>query len=330
MLTSKENIDTETLHLAGIIPEDYRGMRLDQALVLLFPEHSRSRLKDWIDEGKVWVDNKVRKPKDKILGGEHIQISAEMPLLVDSDPEEIPLDIVYEDEHILVINKPAGLVVHPAVGNRSGTLLNALMHRTPELVHIPRAGIVHRLDKDTSGLMVVAKTLEAHTDLVLQLQARTVNRTYETVVWGMLPSGGTVEAKIGRHPRDRKKMGVVEKGKLAISHYRVIEKFRSHTHLRVHLETGRTHQIRVHMAHIYHPIVGDKLYGGRLRVPPKASDELLTLLRTFPRQALHAKQLGLVHPFTREECVWEVTTPTDILELIQMLRFDAQAMDAHS
>ncbi len=329
MLSSKEDTDTDTLQLSGMIPEDYKGMRLDQSLVLLFPEHSRSRLKEWIDEGEVWVDNKVRKPKDKMMGGEHIQISADIPQVVDSHPEEIPLDIVFEDEYILVINKPAGLVVHPAVGNRTGTLLNALIHRAPELLHIPRAGIVHRLDKDTSGLMVVAKTLEAHTDLVLQLQARTVNRTYETVVWGILPSGGTVDAKIGRHPRDRKKMGVTEKGKLARSHYRVIEKFRSHTHLRVHLETGRTHQIRVHMAHIYHPIVGDKLYGGRLRVPPKASEALLTLLRTFPRQSLHAKQLGLVHPITGEACTWEVPTPSDILELIHMLRLDAEAMDTH-
>lgn len=324
MNTIPPNLDTETLHLSAVIPEEYQGMRLDQALALIFPEHSRSRIKEWIDSAAVLVDAKVRRPKDKILGGEHVEVVVEISRVVASNPEDIPLDIVYEDDYILVLNKPAGLVVHPAVGNRSGTLLNALIHRVPTLVHIPRAGIVHRLDKDTSGLMVVAKTLEAHTDLVSQLQARTVNRTYETVVWGTLLSGGTVNARVGRHPRDRKRMAVVEHGKQAISHYRVIEKFRAHTHLRVNLETGRTHQIRVHMAHIYHPVVGDKIYGGRLRVPPKASEELLTLLRTFPRQALHAKQLGLVHPETQEAMQWEVPTPSDILDLIQALRVDSQ------
>lgn len=318
------NSNTEILRLSAAIPEVYQGMRLDQALALMFSEHSRSRIKEWIDSGAVLVDAKARRPKDKILGGELVEIVVEISQVVSSNPEDIPLDIVYEDDCILVLNKPSGLVVHPAVGNRSGTLLNALIHRIPALVNIPRAGIVHRLDKETSGLMVVAKTLEAHTDLVSQLQARTVNRTYEAVVWGTLLSGGTVNAPIGRHPRDRKRMGVVESGKQAISHYRVIEKLRVHTHLRVNLETGRTHQIRVHMAHIYHPVVGDKVYGGRLRVPPKASESLLVLLRTFPRQALHAKQLGLLHPTTQESMQWEVPLPEDMVDLIEALRVDAK------
>lgn len=317
--------ETKTLHLSGILPESYKGMRLDQALALLFPEHSRSRIKEWIESGQVRVDAHVRKPKDKICGGEKVEVMAILPIVNTSCPEDIALDIVYEDETILVLNKPAGLVVHPAAGNRTGTLLNALIHRIPTLVHVPRAGIVHRLDKDTSGLMVVAKTLEAHTDLVSQLQARTVNRTYETVVWGKLLSGGTIEARIGRHARDRKRMSVVDEGgKSAISHYRVIEKFRAHTHLRVHLETGRTHQIRVHMAYIHHPIVGDKVYGGRLRVPAKASESLITLIRTFPRQALHAKQLGLLHPKTQVAMQWEVPLPADIQDLLEALRIDAR------
>lgn len=320
--TRQENL-IDTLHLSGIIPAEYQGMRLDQALALMFPEHSRSRIKEWIEAQQVRVDNAVRRPKDKVMGGEAIEVMATVPITINAHPEDIALNIVYEDDNILVLNKRVGLVVHPAAGNRTGTLLNALIHRIPGLMHIPRAGIVHRLDKDTSGLMVVAKTLEAHTDLVAQLQARTVNRTYETIVWGKLLSGGTVDAKIGRHSRDRKRMAVVENGKSAVSHYRVIEKFRAHTHLRVHLETGRTHQIRVHMSHIHHPIVGDKIYGGRLRIPPKASESFLALLRTFPRQALHAKQLGLVHPVTGERMQWDVPIPTDMEDLLEALRKDA-------
>jgi len=219
-----------------------------------------------------------------------------------------------------VLNKPANLVVHPAVGNRAGTLVNALLHYLPSLNQIPRAGVVHRLDKDTSGLLVVAKTLEAQHNLVSQLQARTVKRIYETVVHGVILSGSTVNAPIGRHSRDRTKMWVHDEGKSAITHYRLIEKFKAHTHLKVQLETGRTHQIRVHMAYLNHPVVGDKTYGGRLRVPPKASETLLATLRNFPRQALHAKNLGLVHPTTGKDMQWEVPLPEDMVQLLKVLR----------
>jgi len=320
----EKNQQTEKLHLTGIIPESSKNQRLDHALALLFPSYSRSKLKEWLELGYIQVNGNIKRPKNKVLGGEQISIEAEIPIVIEWSPEELPLDILFEDEQILVLHKPKGFVVHPAVGNRAGTLVNALLHHAPQLAQVPRAGIVHRLDKDTSGLMVVAKTLEAHTHLVAQLQARTVSRTYETVVWGILPAGGTISTFMGRHPVDRKRMAVVESGKPAVTHYRVVEKFRCHTHLRIQLETGRTHQIRVHMAHIHHPIVGDKVYGGRLRVPPKASDALLKTLREFPRQALHATRLGLVHPITEKEMVWEISLPIDIIQLLDALRIDSK------
>lgn len=310
----------QQLHLEANLPLENKGARLDQALASLFPEHSRSRLKEWVEKGWVLVDGQKKRAKDKVQGGEKIIIQAEIPIILERGAEAIPLDIIYEDEHVLVLNKPVGLVVHPAVGNQTGTLLNALLHHYPDLNQIPRAGIVHRLDKDTSGLMIVAKSLEAHTHLVNQLQARTVRRTYETIVWGILPAGGTVNARIGRHPVDRKRMSVSDTGKEAITHYRVVQKFRCHTHLRVQLETGRTHQIRVHMAYIHHPILGDKTYGGRLRVPPKSTPEFLKILREFPRQALHATQLGFIHPITDEEMHWEIPLPKDILQLLTALK----------
>ena len=238
----------------------------------------------------------------------------------DWQAEEIPLDIVYEDEHILVINKPVNLVVHPAAGNRSGTLLNGLLFHCPDLINVPRAGIVHRLDKDTTGLMVVAKTLEAHADLVAQLQERTVSREYEAVVAGVMTGGGKVEAPIGRHPRQRQKMAVVEfGGKEAITHYRVVKRYPNHTHVRLKLETGRTHQIRVHMAHIGYALVGDSTYAGRMKIPKNLSKEQLDLLRNFGRQALHAAQLGLIHPATDEYMEWQVPRPADMQALLDLL-----------
>ena len=242
-------------------------------------------------------------------------------------PQAIPLHIVYEDEHLLVINKPAGLVVHPAAGNHDGTMLNALLHYAPELVHVPRAGIVHRIDKETSGLLVVARTLTAQTDLVQQLQERSIEREYEAVAMGVMTSGGSVDAPIGRHAVDRKRMAVTRSGKPAVSHYRVAERFRIHTHIKVHLETGRTHQIRVHMAYIHHPLLGDPVYGGRLRIPPGSSESLMTTLRTFKRQALHAARLALQHPESGEPMEWHAPLPDDMTTLIKALHDDRVAYE---
>ena len=315
---------TEQITKESTVADTMVGMRLDQVVAELFSEYSRSRLQEWIKSGNLTINGKATKPKTKVKGGELLR------LVVTLEPETrwvaqpIPLNICYEDEHILVINKPAGLVVHPAAGNPDGTLLNALLHYDSELGAIPRAGIVHRLDKDTSGLMVVAKTLPAHFDLVEQLQERSVNRQYEAVAVGVMTGGGTVEAPIGRHPSQRVKMAVVGGGKEAITHYRLVERFRGHTHVRVNLETGRTHQIRVHMAHIHYPLVGDGVYGKRLRHPKGASEELLSALRKFKRQALHAGKLGLLHPASGELMEWEAEMPKDLLSLVQVLRNDAK------
>lgn len=310
----------QEFHLKASISLEHAGKRFDQALALSFPEHSRSRLKDWIDRGWVKLNGQALRPKDKVQGGEAVEIEALINNVADWEAEPLPLTKVYEDPYLLIINKPAGLVVHPAIGNRVGTLVNALLYAIPELEKIPRAGIVHRLDKDTTGLMVVAKTLETHTKLVEMLQARRAERCYEAIVCGRLLSGATVDAAIGRHPHDRKRMCVLESGKPAMTHYRVREKFDNHTALELRLETGRTHQIRVHMNHIHHPVVGDKTYGGRLRLPPNASKSLLECLQSFPRQALHAKRLSFVHPMTEEPMTWEVPLPEDMQMLLEALR----------
>ena len=298
------------------------GQRLDHVLAELFPEFSRSRLQQWIKEGKVLVDNNQLRSKDKVKGGESINITVINKQEVEALPEAIPLHIVYEDDQLLVIDKPAGLVVHPAVGNRDGTLLNALLFHAPELSTVPRAGIVHRLDKNTSGLLVIARTLTAQTSLVAQLQARTIEREYDAIVNGVIISGGVVDAPIGRHPVDRKRMAVVASGKPAVTHYRVAERFRGHSHLKVRLETGRTHQIRVHMAYIHYPLVGDPVYGGRLRFPAGISDILRNYLKDFHRQALHASRLKLVHPKTTEIMQWQSPLPRDMTELLAVLRED--------
>jgi len=270
----------------------------------------------------VTVDARQWRAKDKVLGGEQIELTATLAEEVTSLPQAIPLHIVYEDEHLLVINKPAGLVVHPAAGNHDGTMLNALLHYAPELVHVPRAGIVHRIDKETSGLLVVARTLTAQADLVEQLQERSIEREYEAVAIGVMTSGGSVDAPIGRHAIDRKRMAVTRSGKPAVSHYRVAERFRIHTHIKVHLETGRTHQIRVHMAYIHHPLLGDPVYGGRLRIPPGSSEPLIATLRTFKRQALHAARLALQHPESGEPMEWHAPLPDDMTTLIKALHDD--------
>ena len=310
--------------LAAKVPAAAAGRRLDQVLTELFPDYSRSRLQAWIKTGRVTVNGQVPRPRDKVWEGDELALQAVESVETPWTGEAMALDVVYEDADILVINKPAGLVVHPAAGNWAGTLVNALLHHAPELAHLPRAGVVHRLDKDTSGLLVVARTLAAHKSLVAQLQARTVKREYHAVVNGVMTAGGTVEAPIARHPVDRKRMAVVGGGREAVSHYRVVERFRAHTHITVQLETGRTHQIRVHMAHIHHSLVGDPTYGGRLRLPPACTEALRTALRAFKRQALHAGALGLLHPARGEAMHWEVPLPADMAQLLEVLRDDAR------
>ncbi|TCK17345.1 ribosomal large subunit pseudouridine synthase D [Thiogranum longum] len=311
---------SETIYLNGTIPEQAAGRRLDQVLAELFSRYSRSRLQQWTKQGHVLLDGKPATVRQRVLGGEAVEVRAELQEEGAVEAENIELDIVYQDEQVMVINKPAGLVVHPAAGNRAGTLQNALLYLDPALATVPRAGIVHRLDKDTSGLMVVARTLEAHTSLVGQLQARSVGREYLALVHTVLTAGGTVDAPIGRHPKDRLRMAVVESGKPAVSHYRVLERFTAHTLVQVRLETGRTHQIRVHMAHIHCPLVGDPVYGGRLRIPRGASERLREALQHFRRQALHARRLAFVHPQSGETVSWEVEPPEDFAVLLDVVR----------
>lgn len=286
----------ESIILHGEISPESHGLRLDQAVASLFPEYSRMRIQTWIKQGELTINGLTAKPKNKVKAGDKIDIKATPSKEVSWEAEAITLDIIHEDEHLLIINKPVGLVIHPAAGNYSGTLVNALLHWAPELAQVPRAGIVHRLDKDTSGIMMVAKTLKAHTFLVNQLQKRLVSREYEAIVQGVMTSGGTIDAPIGRHPLKRTKMAVIESGKPAITHYRILKKFAFNTYIKVNLETGRTHQIRVHLAHKHFPIVGDKTYGGRLVLVKGMSEILKETIRHFPRQALHAKQLTLLHP----------------------------------
>ncbi|TNF93652.1 MAG: 23S rRNA pseudouridine(1911/1915/1917) synthase RluD [Gammaproteobacteria bacterium] len=295
------------------------GLRLDQALSKLFPEYSRARIQKWIRQNQVLVNGQSCKPKMNMQGGERILLDVQPEPETHCEAQDIPLNIVFADDQLIVVDKPAGMVVHPAAGNPDGTLQNALLFHFPEQELIPRAGIVHRLDKDTSGLMVMAHTLEAHKSLVAQLQSRQMGREYEAIVNGVLIAGGTVNEPIGRHPVDRKKMAIVRNGKPAVTHYRVIDRFDAHTHIRVKLETGRTHQIRVHMAHIRHPIIGDPVYGGRQRVPVGASEKLISTLQSFPRQALHAVKLELMHPANGESMHWVSTLPADMNELLELL-----------
>ena len=310
-----------------IIPERMINQRIDWALSEMLPDYSRSKIAAWIKSGDALIDNKTFKPKDKVNGNEVVNLTLNQKQNNNWIAEKIPLNIVYEDESLLVLNKEAGRVVHPAVGNRNGTLLNGLLHSFPELKVIPRVGIVHRLDKDTTGIMVVAKTIESHTSLVAQLKRRSMKREYEAVVTGVLTGGGIVNATIGRHPVHRKKQAVVENGKEAITHYRVIKRFRSHTHVRLNLETGRTHQIRVHMAHINHRLVGDPLYGGRLQMPAASSPGFIDTLQAFKRQALHGKRLSLNHPLSGKQIEWEVEIPKDMRNLLSALKCDADIID---
>jgi 23S rRNA pseudouridine1911/1915/1917 synthase len=302
------------------IPENLAGLRLDQALALIFPEFSRSRLKNWLTTGNLRVDGKDMRPRDKVNGTERIFIEAELEAQEEWLAEPIALNIIHEDDDILIVNKPAGLVVHPGTGHKQGTLVNALLHHVPDLATLPRAGLIHRLDKDTSGLLLIAKNLISHHFLSKQLQKRKIHREYRAVVFGMMTAGGTINTQMGRHPHQRQRMAVVNEGKEAVTHYRVIERFTHYTYVKVILETGRTHQIRVHMAHIHYPIIGDPVYGGRLRIPPKASEELKNSLRNFKRQALHAFRLELTHPKTREICQFETDIPEDMRILLSTLK----------
>ena len=314
------------INLKSEISASQTGLRLDQALAELFPDYSRTRIKEWILSGSVFVDgNKIDKPREKVLEAQQIEIQATIEEEVKAAAQAIDLDIVYEDEHIMVINKQAGLVVHPGAGNHDGTLMNALLHHCPSIETVPRAGIVHRLDKDTTGLMVVAKTIEAQTHLVAAIQARDFTREYEAIVMGTLTAGGTVDQPIGRHETKRTHMAVVRNGRPSVTHYRVAEKFRSHTRLRLRLETGRTHQIRVHMADLGHELVGDPAYGGRPRLPKAASPEFVEILKGFKRQALHAVRLELAHPITCEIMSWTAPVPKDMQVLAQAMRDDLEA-----
>lgn len=311
---------SSTIELDLTIPEELAGQRLDQALAAVLSDYSRSRLKQWIESGEIRVDGRPWRPRDKVHGGELVELRATITEQGRVEAQPIPLDIVHEDPHVLVVNKPAGLVVHPGAGNPDSTLQNALLALDPSLAALPRSGIVHRLDKDTSGLLLVARTLPAHTALVRMLGQREIHREYEAICRGVMTGGGTVDAPIDRHPVDRVRMAVREDGREAITHYRVIRRFRAHTHVRVELETGRTHQIRVHMAHIGHALVGDPVYGRASRRRRGMSDELAAVLRSFPRQALHAERIELVHPGSREVMRFKAPLPADFVGLLEALR----------
>ncbi|HDY8157295.1 TPA: 23S rRNA pseudouridine(1911/1915/1917) synthase RluD [Vibrio vulnificus] len=315
----------QQIELTNTVKDSQLGQRLDQAIAELFADFSRSRLKEWLLDGKVTVDgNVVTKPRTKVMGGEVITVLAELEDEVRWEAQDIPLDIVYEDDDILVINKPRDFVVHPGAGTPDGTVLNALLFHCPEVAEVPRAGIVHRLDKDTTGLMVVAKTVPAQTRLVRALQKRNITREYEAIAIGRMTAGGKVDKPIGRHATKRTLMAVSPMGKPAVTHFRVAEHFREHTRIRLRLETGRTHQIRVHMSYLQHPLLGDAAYGGRARIPAGASEDVTAMIRNFDRQALHAVMLRFEHPITGEEMEFYAPVPDDMVELTETLRRDAQ------
>ncbi len=306
---------------------EHAGRRIDQVLAELLPAFSRSRLQAWIEQGRVLIDGRKPRPKDRVQGAEQVRVEPRVDASGECLPQPIPLQIVFEDEHLIVVDKPAGLVVHPAAGHPDGTLQNALLHYDARLGELPRCGIVHRLDKDTTGLMVVARSLLAHRSLVAQLKTRSVKRDYRALVAGMPRASGRVDAPIGRHPTRRTAMAVVAGGRPALSDYSVLVRYRRHSLLSVQLQTGRTHQIRVHMAHLRHPLVGDPLYGGGSRTAAdEASPALAAALRTFPRQALHAIGLGLAHPASGEPMHWQVPMVADLAALCALLQQDAEAI----
>jgi 23S rRNA pseudouridine1911/1915/1917 synthase len=305
------------------LPEDLQGLRLDQALARALPQYSRARLQGWIEAGAIQVNGRRPRAKDKVVGGERVEIEARLEVDVQVAPEAMPLEIVFKDRALFVINKPAGLVVHPGAGNSRHTLQNALLALDPKLAIVPRAGLVHRLDKDTSGLLVVARTPEVHTTLVAALAEREIERHYIALCSGVMTGGGTIDEPIGRHRSQRTKMAVRSDGRPSVTHYRLMKRFRAHTLLHVQLESGRTHQIRVHLAHIGYPVVGDPVYGGRRRFPAAASPALIAELEAFTRQALHAARLKLAHPTTGKEVEWEAPLPADMAHLVAVLEADA-------
>src|SRR5690554_193181 len=312
------------IHIQVQASLEHAGKRIDQVATELFGGFSRARLQEWIKSGDLTVNGAIVKTKQKLVGSELLELDTVLIPEIEDEAEPITIKVIYEDDELLVIDKPTGLVVHPAAGHAAGTLLNGLLHHNATQANLPRAGIVHRLDRDTTGLMVVAKTLEAHASLVAQLQDRSLYREYEAVVQGVMTGGGKVDEPIGRHPSDRKRMAVLATGKPAVTHYRLMERFRGHTLVRVQLETGRTHQIRVHMTHIRYPLIGDQTYG-RLRFPAGATAQLRETLQKFPRQALHARRLGLIHPVSGEEMLFESPLPADMEALLAALRQDRDA-----
>jgi 23S rRNA pseudouridine1911/1915/1917 synthase len=307
---------SERIRVSAQTSSRHAGLRLDQAAAELFPDYSRGRLQKWIRSGDLTVDGRAAKPTYSIAGNEMLRLDAVAERQGEVLPQDIPIDVLHADEDILVVNKPAGLVVHPAAGNPDGTLQNALLNFDAALAILPRSGIVHRLDKYTTGVMVVARSLRAHTSLVEQLQSRRMSRIYRAVAIGNIVVGGTVDAPIGRHPRDRKRMAVVPSGKPAVSRYRVLRRFDGVTYIEVSLESGRTHQIRVHMAHMGHPLAGDPLYGRNLKMKKGMPAELVKAVRSFPRQALHAHTLKLIHPATLAEAIFDAPLPEDFRGLL--------------
>ncbi|MCP4476096.1 MAG: 23S rRNA pseudouridine(1911/1915/1917) synthase RluD [Gammaproteobacteria bacterium] len=308
------------INLEITIPDSFSGQRADRALAQLLPDYSRSRIKSWLLSGELTVEGSTISPKQPVKGGEQVVLQAHLAIETAWQAQAIALDICYEDDALLILNKPPKLVVHPAAGHHDGTLANALLHHAPQLEQLPRAGLIHRLDRDTSGLLVVAKTLESYHHLVNQMKNREISRQYEAIVQGELTGGGTVDAPIGRHPRQRTRMAVVANGKAAVTHYRLIERLGSYTRVKIILESGRTHQIRVHMRHIGHPIFGDPLYGGRLKLPKGADEQTIEFMRHFKRQALHAGKLALAHPTSHERMEFKAGLPNDIKQLIAYLR----------
>jgi 23S rRNA pseudouridine1911/1915/1917 synthase len=302
------------------LPPASAGMRLDQALAAALPQYSRARLQRWIRSGAVSIDGHPMRPRDRVRGGERLVVRAEFPIEAGVEAESLPLEIVHVDAALLVLNKPAGLVVHPGAGNREHTVQNALLAYDPALARVPRAGLVHRLDKDTSGLLMVARTPESHTRLVAALAAREVGREYLALCAGAPTGGGRIEQPIGRHRTARTRMAVRSDGREAVTHYRIEERLGSFTLLRVQLETGRTHQIRVHLAHVALPVIGDPVYGGRMRQPAGASAAVKAALLAFRRQALHAQRLRLKHPTTRRALSFEAPLPPDFQDLLRLLR----------
>lgn len=318
------NTDTKKIHHTFIISDEQAHERLDQALVKLLPAYSRTQIQEWIESQSILVNNRPAKAKIRVKIGDTISIMANPRVQPAWEPQAIALPIVYEDDALLVINKPIGMVVHPGTGNQNSTLLNALLHHAPQLQELPRAGILHRLDKNTSGLLVIAKTAAALKDLTQQLKKRSMVREYQALVYGAMISGGKVDAPIARHPIQRQQMAVVETGKPAVTHYRVMERYRHSTLLKLRLETGRTHQIRVHMAYVRHPIIGDPVYGGRVQLTKNLAPELIHLLRSFKRQALHAFALGFDHPDNGKPMRFEAELPEDMQQLIAALRDDTK------